>query len=68
MSIQPQGDDIKKAVQWLSDEKKHNKAKSIGKLVDEACIKFNLSPKDCDFLARFANDNTLDNTLSDLKS
>jgi hypothetical protein len=53
MSIQPEGEDLRKATKWVSEERKYNPAKSIKELAEEACLKFDLSPKDADFLYRF---------------
>ena len=53
MSIQPEGEDLRNAVKWIGEEKKANPGTSIKKLVAEAGIMFNLSPKDADFLSRF---------------
>ncbi len=52
-TIIPEGDDIKKAVQWISEERKYNPDKQPGKLVEEASLKFDLSPSDAEFLTRF---------------
>jgi len=52
MSIQPKGEDLRKAVKWVSDERKYNKEKELKALIEEACLKFNLSPMDADFLLR----------------
>jgi len=54
-TIQPQGDDIRKAVIWLSEERKEHPEKNIQTLIDQACTKFDLSPKDADYLITFAN-------------
>lgn len=51
-TVQPQGEDLRKAVQWISDSLRFEKPKPARKLVDEACMKFNLSPKDADYLAQ----------------
>jgi hypothetical protein len=56
MSIQPQGDNIRNAVKWISAERKENASANLAKLVDEACLKFNLSPKDGEFLRRFVQE------------
>ncbi len=53
MSIQPQGEDLRKAVKWISEERMSDQKKELVKLIEEACIKFNLSPKDSEFLQRF---------------
>ncbi len=52
MTIQPKGEDLRKAVKWVSEERKYNKEKELKALIEEACLKFNLSPVDADFLLR----------------
>ena len=52
MSIQPKGENFRKAFKWVSEECKYNPAKKLRTLVEEASLKFNLSPKDADFLIR----------------
>jgi hypothetical protein len=52
MSIQPQGEDLRKAVKWVSEERKYNPGKEIKAIIEEACLKFDLSPMDADFLLR----------------
>ena len=52
MTIQPKGEDLRKAVKWVSEERKYNKEKKLKTLIEEACLKFNLSPMDADFLLR----------------
>jgi hypothetical protein len=52
MTIHPKGEDLRKAVKWVSEERKYNKEKKLKALIEEACLKFNLSPMDADFLLR----------------
>ena len=52
MTIQPTGEDLRKAVKWVSEERKYNPEKEVKKLIEEACMKFDLSPVDADFLLR----------------
>lgn len=52
MGIQPKGEDLRKAVKWVSEERKYNPGKKQKALIEEACLKFNLSPIDADFLLR----------------
>ena len=52
MSIQPKGEDLIKAVKWVGEERKYNPAKDLKALIEEACMKFDLSPMDADFLLR----------------
>jgi hypothetical protein len=51
-SIMPEGTAIRKAVQWISKMREGGNA-SLATLIDEACVRFNLSPKDNEFLSRF---------------
>ena len=53
MSIQPEGEDLRKAVKWVSEERKFNPKRKLRELIGEACLKFDLSPKDTEFLFRF---------------
>ena len=52
MTIQPKGEDLRKAVKWVSEERKYNPEKELKALIEEACMKFDLSPMDADFLLR----------------
>jgi len=52
-TVQPEGEDLRKAVKWISEERKYGSEKKTGKLVEEACLKFNLSPMDAEYLANF---------------
>ena len=53
MSIQPQGEDLRKAIRWISDGLQHEPDKTLRALIEEACLKFNLSPVDADYLTEF---------------
>ncbi len=53
MSILPEGEQLRKAVKWISDERTENPGTSLSKLVGEACLKFDLPPKDAEFLLHF---------------
>ncbi len=52
MSIQPKGDPIRKAVRWISDERKHDANLNLNRLVEKAAIAFNLNPREVEFLTR----------------
>jgi hypothetical protein len=51
MSILPEGEQMRKAVKWISDYRIENPETSLFTLIDEACIKFDLSPKDAEVIA-----------------
>ena len=52
MSIQPKGDPIRKAVRWISDERKHNASLNLIRLVEKSAIAFNRKPKEVECLTR----------------
>lgn len=56
MSIQPQGEEIRKAVKWVSEQRLDHPEKKLSGIIEQACLKFNLSPKDAEFLARCLNE------------
>lgn len=53
MSILPEGEQLRKAVKWISDERLDNPEASLFKLIEEASLKFDLPPKDEEFLIHF---------------
>ncbi len=59
MSLHPQGEHVRNAVKFVSDERKYDAEKSVKQLVDEACLKFDLSPKEADYVKRFLLDNAV---------
>jgi hypothetical protein len=52
-NVQPQGESLKKAIQWISDERRKSPDTPAAKLANDAALQFDLSPKDSDFLLRF---------------
>ena len=52
-TIQPKGENIRQAVKWISSERLEDEKKSIPMLIQDAAIRFNLSPKDEEFLVSF---------------
>ncbi|MCP4020554.1 MAG: hypothetical protein GY729_01820 [Desulfobacteraceae bacterium] len=52
-TVQPEGEQLRKAVKWISEKRKENPDENLVKLVDEASFQFDLSPKDSQFLLRF---------------
>jgi hypothetical protein len=54
MSVQlPEGEALRRAIRWISEQQEIIPKPSLISLVEEAGIKYDLSPKDCDFLLRF---------------
>ena len=53
MTIMPHGEEIRKAVKWISDMRQTEPAGDPRKLVEQACLKFNLSPLEAEYLAKW---------------
>jgi hypothetical protein len=53
MSILPEGEQLRRAVKWISDARIENPGASLSKLIADACLKFDLPPKDAESLTRF---------------
>lgn len=56
-TIQPKGENIRRAVKWISEQREENPDKGLGRLIQEACRHFNLTPKDEVYLESFYHDN-----------
>jgi hypothetical protein len=52
-TVQPEGESIRKAAQWIVETRKYEPHKALNKLIEEACMKFDLSPLEAEFLKRF---------------
>lgn len=55
MTIQPDGENIRKAIKWISEMRQDEPQKATRELIDEACVKFDLSPLDAGHLLRYLN-------------
>jgi hypothetical protein len=53
MSILPEGEQMRRAVSWVSQSRTDDPGKPLFTLIDEACLKFDLTPKDAEVLAHF---------------
>ncbi len=49
----PDGEDIRRAVKWVSGHLQEDPGQPVQPLVREAIFKFDLSPKDAEFLIGF---------------
>ena len=50
--IMPSGDKMKKTLVWISEMLQAHPDKSRQQIISEAEIRFDLSPKECDFIDR----------------
>ncbi len=49
----PDGEDLRRAVKWISGNLQEDPDQKVMPLVQEAIFKFDLSPRDADFLIGF---------------
>jgi hypothetical protein len=56
-TVMPEGEAMRKAIKWISENREANREAKISKLIEEAVYKFDLSPLDADFLAGFFRKN-----------
>ncbi|MBW1667159.1 MAG: hypothetical protein JRI79_01665 [Deltaproteobacteria bacterium] len=52
-TIQPKGEKIRQAVKWISAERLENEKKPIKELIQDAALRFNLSPMEEEYLVSF---------------
>jgi hypothetical protein len=46
----PEGEQLRRAVKWIASSLQDNPDQPVFRLVDQAVFKFDLSPKDAEFL------------------
>jgi hypothetical protein len=49
----PEGEDLRKAVKWISQNLEDDPNKKLLRLVEQATFRFDLSPKDAEYLINF---------------
>lgn len=60
-TIQKKGETVRKAVKWISEELQEKESRAISILICEAAGRYNLSPKEEEFLVSFyKNEGCLD--------
>jgi hypothetical protein len=52
-TIMPEAEQVQKAIKWISSNLEENNNQTIPSLIDKAVFKFDLSPKDTEFLMNF---------------
>ncbi len=52
-TIMPEGEAIKKAIKWVSSMIEEKGMEHLNSFINEAILKFDLSPKDSEFLIQF---------------
>ena len=56
-TIIPKGENIRRALKWISDHQLEEEKKPVSKLIQEAGLKFNLSPNEENYLENFYREN-----------
>ena len=52
-ALLPEGEELRRAVKWVSAHLRENPDQPVGPLVQEAVFRFDLSPRDGEFLIGF---------------
>jgi hypothetical protein len=52
-TVQPESKNVREAIKWISENLKENGSPNSTRLLEEAGARFNLSPKDQEFLMNF---------------
>jgi hypothetical protein len=52
-TIMPEAENVQKAIKWMSANLEENGNQPLLKLIESAALKFDLSPKDTEFLMGF---------------
>jgi hypothetical protein len=59
-TIMPEGEAIRRAIKWISGERQEDPNKLIQILVNDAVSRFDLTPKETEFLAEFYRKSKMD--------
>ncbi|HCF61917.1 MAG TPA: hypothetical protein DFS52_28460 [Myxococcales bacterium] len=51
-AVLPAGESLRRAVLWISDRRRDSPQEKLAKVIDEACLRFDLSPLESDWLWR----------------
>ncbi len=52
VSIQPEGESLRGALRWISEQRKNDPAGKLFPIIEEASLRFDLSPLEADYLWR----------------
>ena len=53
MSLLPEGEELRRAIKWISSRLNEDADQGLASLLQEAIFKFDLSPRDGEFLLNF---------------
>ncbi len=52
-TVMPESDKLRKAVKWISEHLQENPNVKLMSLINQAAVKFDLTPQESDYLQRF---------------
>jgi len=58
-TIQPKGERVRQAVKWISENLQEDEKRPIYRLIQDASLRFTLSPKEEDFLRSFYEEDSV---------
>jgi len=64
-TIMPKGEKLRQAVKWISAELESSKEESLLTLIEKASLRFNLSPKEEEYLKIFYEQHNKDDLVID---
>ena len=53
MTLQPEGEAVRRAIRYVSTTREENPAQPLMAVIDEATLRYDLSPREAEFLIRF---------------
>jgi hypothetical protein len=53
MTVIPENEQLKRAVKWISEQLRKDENQRKAELINQATLRFDLSPKQADFLINF---------------
>ena len=53
VTVMPEAEHVQKAIRWISTNLEENDKQPLQSLIEKAVFKFDLSPKDTEFLMNF---------------
>lgn len=56
MTLEPDGEQLRKAAKWILETRKYEPERTLAEIIEKACLKFDLTPMDAEYLANFLKD------------
>jgi len=59
MSVLPSNESMRKVIKWISEEKQNKPEVNLLKVIENATFRFDLSPRDAEFVRKFFKENNM---------